>query len=170
MKAVLKRRRVQSGFTLVELVAVIAVVGVLSATALPKLTALSGEARYTSLRAARAALMTVAVSAHGQYLVNGAATQDLEDVPLAMQNGYPAAAQALADAAGLGNDFTVYTNSAMPAANVPVPAAGSIAIVPNDVAGTPKAASCYLVYTQSVNAHTPPVVAVGGSTNADGCT
>jgi MSHA pilin protein MshA len=157
--AQLHRRAQGGGFTLVELVSVIAVTGILTATALPRLTALTGEARYAQLRQARSALMTVATTAHGQFLIDGRSTQALQDVTVPLENGYPAANQALADAAGLGNDYLVHSASA-----------GSMTVVPKDIAGTPRAAGCYLVYTESPNMHTPPAVAVGPGTNGDSCT
>jgi MSHA pilin protein MshA len=147
-----------SGFTLVELIAMVGVVGVLGATALPRLTALAGEARHASLQAAQGALLSVTSTAHGKFMIDGAATQAFEDVALPMVNGYPRAHPALADAAGLTKGYTVRMDGA-----------GSLVVVPKGLSD-PAAARCYLVYTQSPAPHTPPSVAIGGDTTAATCT
>lgn len=147
----------QSGFTLIELIATISVVGVVTATAVPRLTALAGEARYASLQVAQGALLSVASTAHGKFMIDGAGTQAFEDVALPMVNGYPRAHPALADAAGLAKGYTARTDDA-----------GSLVVVPNGLAD-PAAARCYLVYTQSRAPHTPPTVAIGGDTTAATC-
>lgn len=154
-----RRQKRQSGFTLVELIAVIGVVGVVSATAVPRLTALTGEARYASLKTAQRALLSVASSAHGQFMIDGAATQDFEDVSLPMVHGYPGADPAVLEAAGLARGYTVKAADA-----------GSLTIVPGDLAGTAGAARCYLVYTQSSGPRRPPAVTLAAQATADSCT
>lgn len=164
----MRTRPSQSGFTLIESVTVIALTGILSAAALPRLTALSGEARYAALQSAGSALATVAVTAHARFMIDRRTTQEMEDVTLSMVEGYPAADRATFDAAGLGKGYVLYTNASDPAAP-PVPA-GSFAIVPRSIAGTPGARACYLVYTEGRAPHTPPVVTEGDGASAASCT
>ena len=148
----------ECGFTLVETTAVVAIVGTLAATALPRLTALSGEARYASLENARAALASVAAMSHAKFLINGAATQTFEDSKVALVHGYPVASQATADAAGLGASYVVSTV-----------ALGTMSLVPKSIAGTPRANDCYLVYEQASAANQRPRISMGDNTSAETC-
>jgi len=158
MRSDRRQTRHQSGFTLIELISVIGVLGVVTATAVPRLTALAGEARYASLKVAQGALASTASIAHAQFMIKGG-VPTFENVPLPMVNGYPGADPALADAAGLAHGYTVQAQEA-----------GTMIIVPKDMAGTEGAARCYLVYSQSPAPHTPPTVAIGGDASAAGCT
>lgn len=161
MKSIRIGRRSRSGgFTLVETTAVIAIVGTLAATTLPRMIALEGEARYVSLDSARAALSTVATLSHAKFLINGRTTQTFQDSTVALVEGYPAANQATADAAGLRDSFVVYTGMS---------GAGAMALVPKDIAGTARARSCFLVYEQASAAHPVPRIRMGGDTSADKC-
>lgn len=166
----MRTRPSQSGFTLVESVTVIALTGVLTAAALPRLTALSGEARYAALQSAGSALATVAATAHGKFMIDGRSTQMLEDVSLSMVEGYPAADQATFDAAGLGKGYVLYTSAPGSSANAPAVPAGSMAIVPRSIAGTAQARACYLVYTQGRAPHIPPVITEAAGASGDACT
>jgi MSHA pilin protein MshA len=83
----------QAGFTLIELIMVIVILGILAATAMPKFSDLSAEARVGKLNAMKAAMQSAATMAHGMQLAQGVAsnvTVSVEGgVTIAMRNGWP---------------------------------------------------------------------------------
>lgn len=61
----------QQGFTLIELVIVIVILGILAATAAPKFINLQGDAREGTLNAMKASMETAAAAVHAKALIKG---------------------------------------------------------------------------------------------------
>lgn len=128
-------KRKQSGFTLIELVIVIVILGILAAAALPRFSDLSTDARIASLNGLAGSIRSAAAISKSTQLAKGYASNlsiVLEGQTIEMDESYPTA-ETISTALG---DFTGFT-----------PAMSGVEIVQFDMTGR---TNCRVVYTEAV--------------------
>ena len=90
-------RRNNGGFTLIELIVVIVILGILAVTAAPKFIDLQSDARLATLNGMKAAINSAVSLTYGKSLVNGKEKEEKVSItingsPVDVCYGYPCAA------------------------------------------------------------------------------
>ena len=148
----------QQGFTLIELVMVIVILGILAAVALPKFADLGGDAKRAKLQGALGSVKSASAIIHSKALVDGTSASASSSVAVeggsvATVYGYPAGTTAAIQAAA-GLSSTDYDITA---------ASGTVTVKPTS-------STCTFTYAQATaSAATPPVITPPAISDVSGC-
>jgi len=141
--------RKSSGFTLVELIVVILILGILSAVAVPKFANLQGSARAASLNGLRAAVSSASTLANALQQaqnLNAGSSVTIEGAAVTMANSYP---DGLGIAQAVRFDTSLFSTAGAAAATTFSISAGG---------GT-----CIFTYTSAAATTTPPTISTVGT-------
>lgn len=100
----------QKGFTLIELIIVIVVLGILAVTAAPQFINFSSDARESTIKGLEASMKSAVELSYAKAAIDGnlsgeATVPTNSATVIAIANGYPKASD-IANAAGAGSDWT----------------------------------------------------------------
>jgi len=158
------------GFTLVELVIVIVILGILAVTAAPKFLNLSGDAKASTLQAVKASIESANAQVYAKAIIaseQNAATYTTVNPAINLVFGYvDSTAAELTKALDLSTtDWVIAPGVANATLNIAV---ADVTIQPESstavTATTPANEACVLVYKKSTAAGVKPVIAlsIGG--------
>ena len=146
-------RKVQGGFTLIELVVVITILGILAAFAIPRFASLEGQARLAATQALAGSVRSGASLAHALWLAQGdpnSTSVTMEGQVITIVNGYP-------NAATIDDTLVEYTGFLLTN-----PSATSTAFTKATPSNTP-ITGCLVTYTEAAANGAPSVVATTGT-------
>lgn len=160
----------QAGFTLVELVTVILILGVLAAVALPRYADLQGKAREAKVKAIAGSIKAASGLSKASAMANSVScatatgtSVTLEGATVALNHCYPQALGSFASGILTAANVAAADSWVIDGTVAGGATAGSVLQINLTDAATP--ASCSVSYTAAANATTPPVVA----TTVTGC-
>ncbi|USD37275.1 type II secretion system protein [Ferrimonas sp. SCSIO 43195] len=173
----------QSGFTLIELVVVIIVLGILAVTAAPKFIDLQSDARTATLSGAKGALQGANALVYAKAAVNGVEKIDCTsntgtgctavnaDISVKPVFGYAPATEAgvtaVAELSGDEWDFTDVAAAGSNPAKVIITPEGVAAVAAQD-GSSGKTDACQVIYTQATQDSTSKVITPASYTIVSG--